>query len=70
MPIKVLILPSRRLLELQADSITLGELVRKLVDMGVGDRILVLVNDKLAEDQGTLIRNGDNVIVVEEAPGG
>ena len=36
MPIKVLTLPSRRLLELQADLITLGELVRKLVDMDVG----------------------------------
>jgi hypothetical protein len=70
MPIKVLILPSRRLLELQEDLITLGELVRRLVDMGVGDRILVLVNDRLAEDQGALIRPGDNVIVVEEAPGG
>ncbi len=70
MPVRALILPSRVWVEVPRDSITLAELVRTIVERGFSGNLIVLVNDRIADEPWTLIRAGDRVVVIEEAPGG
>ncbi|WP_440058977.1 MoaD/ThiS family protein [Thermogladius sp. 4427co] len=70
MPIRVLLLPRRRLLEINSESISLRELREILRKEGVEGEVIVLVNDRIAENQDIAIKPGDNIVIIEESPGG
>lgn len=69
MPIKVLVLPEGKVLEVGRDEITLKELLELL---GVNDpeEVAVVVDRKLVENPGTIIRSGMNVKVIFQGVGG
>lgn len=69
MPIKVLVLPDGKFLEVDKEEITLKELLELL---GVSDpeEVAVVVDGKLVDEPDTIIRSGVNVKVIFQGVGG
>lgn len=66
---KVLRLPSREEVEVDAEELRLADLLSALGYRDL-EGVVVVVNDRVATDPEMIIKRRDRVVVVEEGPGG